>query len=252
MTSKTTIGFISLLAAIVGIFSWGITAQAANNATRLRIDSDTIIKGYTIIHNQSDVRFAVTPNQVDQEVNVALKTSNLDGTPLPVGKQLASSVYSFDMVGREYNPIITTRPSWIAIHYTTSSNIDKAVYYWDSNRDSWIALPSGMDKTNKYVQAITHLPYSKVAVLEDAQPQEEYTGIASWYETGEPMTAAMNQFDIGDTVKVTNTSNGNSCQVTIIDRGPFVPGRIIDLSDDAFEALAPLSLGVIEVKVERY
>ncbi len=237
---------------ILGVLFMCPSAKAASDDTRLRIDSATIKKGYTVTHNGQAIRFAVTPDQVDQEVYVTLKTINLDDTPLPVNKKLASKVYSFDMIGREYNPIITTRPSWIAIHFTTSINVEKTIHYWDSNRVAWVELPSRMDKVNNYVQAITHLPYSKVAILEERPPQDEYDGIASWYESGEKMTAAMNYFELGDTVKVTNVDNGKSCQVEIIDRGPTTPDRIIDLSDDAFEKLAPLSWGLIEVKVEKY
>lgn len=252
MATKKTTRYILLVALVAGVFSFHTSVSASSDATRIRIDKATIKKGYTVAHSSQALRFAITPGQVDQEVNVTLKTANLDDTPLPIDKQLSSQVYSFDMMGREYNPIITTRPSWIAIHYTTSSNINKAVYYWDNNRGAWVELPSRIDRINKYVQAITHLPFSKVAILEEAPPQEEYTGVASWYESGEEMTAAMNQFELGDTVKVTNLDNNKSCLVRIIDRGPDIAGRIIDLSDDAFGKLAPLSWGLIEVKVEKY
>jgi rare lipoprotein A len=49
-------------------------------------------------------------------------------------------------------------------------------------------------------------------------------------------------------VTVTNLANGKSIQVVINDRGPF-GGRIIDLCDEAFAALAPLSTGVIDVRL---
>ncbi len=51
-------------------------------------------------------------------------------------------------------------------------------------------------------------------------------------------------------MKVTNLKNGRSVTVRINQRGPFVEGRVIDLSDDAFERLAPLGDGTIKVKVE--
>jgi len=41
----------------------------------------------------------------------------------------------------------------------------------------------------------------------------------------------------GKEVKVTNLETGQSITVTIIDRGPFVPGRVIDLEKDAFRLL---------------
>ena len=78
----------------------------------------------------------------------------------------------------------------------------------------------------------------------------KYNGLASWYDNGQDMTAAMNQFEMGDKVKVTNKGNGKTCIVEIIDRGPFIAGRVIDLSDSAFLTIASLGEGVIDVKVE--
>lgn len=54
----------------------------------------------------------------------------------------------------------------------------------------------------------------------------------------------------GTKVKVTNVANGKSVVVRINDRGPFVRGRIIDLSKSAFASIANLSAGVVKVKIE--
>jgi len=49
-------------------------------------------------------------------------------------------------------------------------------------------------------------------------------------------------------VSVTNLANGRTVTVTINDRGPF-GGRIIDLSEQAFARIAPLSAGVCQVRL---
>jgi rare lipoprotein A len=54
----------------------------------------------------------------------------------------------------------------------------------------------------------------------------------------------------GTIVKVTNKKNSKSVIVKINDRGPFVRGRIVDLSGSAFSSIANLDAGVIEVKIE--
>ena len=64
------------------------------------------------------------------------------------------------------------------------------------------------------------------------------------------MTAAHKRLPFGAKVKVTNVSNGKSVIVRINDRGPFVSGRIIDLSKSAFQRIANTNLGVIEVEIE--
>ena len=63
-------------------------------------------------------------------------------------------------------------------------------------------------------------------------------------------TAAHKTLAFGTVVKVTNRKNGRSVVVRINDRGPFVKGRIIDLSKSAFSAIANRRLGVVEVVVE--
>ena len=63
-------------------------------------------------------------------------------------------------------------------------------------------------------------------------------------------TAAHKKLPLGTKVKVTNTKNRKSVIVKINDRGPFVKGRIVDLSSSAFSSIANLDAGVIEVKIE--
>ncbi len=63
-------------------------------------------------------------------------------------------------------------------------------------------------------------------------------------------TAAHKKLPFGTRVKVTNLKNSSSVIVKINDRGPFIKGRIIDLSRAAFDAIANLDSGVIRVKIE--
>lgn len=63
-------------------------------------------------------------------------------------------------------------------------------------------------------------------------------------------TAAHKRLPFGSNVKVTNIKNGKSVIVKINDRGPFVKGRIIDLSKSAFRTIGNTSSGLISVKIE--
>jgi uncharacterized protein YabE (DUF348 family) len=75
-------------------------------------------------------------------------------------------------------------------------------------------------------------------------------GEASWYSfaPGDGLTAAHPWLPFGTVVTVTNVANGNTVRVVINDRGPF-GGRIIDLSNQAFARIAPLSQGVCQVRL---
>ncbi|MFP4618970.1 MAG: septal ring lytic transglycosylase RlpA family protein [Spirochaetaceae bacterium] len=90
------------------------------------------------------------------------------------------------------------------------------------------------------------------------------SGYASWYggkfhgrttASGEvfdknELTAAHRRLPFGTIVKVTNTANDESVTVRITDRGPFVEGRIIDLSRAAAEKIGLIRAGVAEVRIE--
>lgn len=68
--------------------------------------------------------------------------------------------------------------------------------------------------------------------------------------TPDALTAAHRTLPMGTRVTVTNIASGESVTVRINDRGPFVEGRIIDLSQAAFAQIGPRGAGVIDVRIE--
>lgn len=104
----------------------------------------------------------------------------------------------------------------------------------------------------------------KIEVPDDAKPISEQTGIASWYgapyhnrrgSNGEiynmnAMTAAHLTLPLGSIVRVTNLKTGHSLLLRITDRGPFVEGRILDLSLAAAKALDVYLPGTAKVRLE--
>ena len=64
------------------------------------------------------------------------------------------------------------------------------------------------------------------------------------------LTAASPSLPLGSRVTVTNETNGRSVNVTVNDRGPYVDGRVIDLSKKAAEKLKMKEDGVAPVTVE--
>jgi rare lipoprotein A len=63
------------------------------------------------------------------------------------------------------------------------------------------------------------------------------------------MTAAHKTLPFGTEVIVQNLNNGKSVKVRINDRGPFVKGRIIDLTRTAFSQISNLDKGVVKVEI---
>jgi rare lipoprotein A len=74
-------------------------------------------------------------------------------------------------------------------------------------------------------------------------------GTASYYHAA-GLTAAHRTLPFGTRVRVTNTATGRSVVVRIADRGPFIRGRSIDLSQEAAEAVGMTRAGVAQVRME--
>ncbi|HIK27015.1 MAG: septal ring lytic transglycosylase RlpA family protein [Oscillatoriaceae bacterium SKW80] len=91
-----------------------------------------------------------------------------------------------------------------------------------------------------------------------------FNGWASWYGPGfhgntsasgeifnqRELTAAHRELPFGTHVRVTNLDNGMSVIVRINDRGPFVHGRIIDLSAAAAESIGMINSGIAPVRID--
>lgn len=111
----------------------------------------------------------------------------------------------------------------------------------------------------KYITLIIFIAFTSVGAFSQSQ-----TGKASFYADkfeGQPtasgekykknkLTAAHKTLPFGTKVRITNVANGSSVEVVINDRGPYVDGRIVDVSRQAAEQLGFLNQGIAEVKLE--
>lgn len=145
----------------------------------------------------------------------------------------------------------------------------------DLNATSTISLPENgttANSTGSLVAVNASVPAvvteaGSVNSTESIIPADyKEVGFASWYgekfhgkltASGEPydmdeLTAAHNYLPLGVKVRVTNISNKKSVVVTINDRGPFVPDRVIDLSRAAGEKIGILDHGKAKVIIEAY
>src|SRR5256885_11535821 len=107
-------------------------------------------------------------------------------------------------------------------------------------------------------------PSPEVEVTPGNKSIQVETGIASWYgapyhnrrgSNGEvydmnAMTAAHRTLPLGSIVRVTNAASGKSALVRITDRGPFIQGRLIDLSQAAAKQIGLVQKGTGRVRVE--
>ena len=101
----------------------------------------------------------------------------------------------------------------------------------------------------------------RVPAPEASGAQGKSHGIASFYSEGSKtasgekfnpneLTAAHPTLPFGTKLRVTNTSTGRSVTVRINDRGPYVPGRVVDVSYSAAQELGMVGRGVAPVKLD--
>jgi rare lipoprotein A len=94
-----------------------------------------------------------------------------------------------------------------------------------------------------------------------AETQVTSHGLASFYTEGtqtasgekfdtQELTAAHRTLPFGTRLRVTNVTTGQSVTVRVNDRGPFVPGRVVDVSHAAAETLGMVGGGVAKVKLD--
>lgn len=83
-----------------------------------------------------------------------------------------------------------------------------------------------------------------------AAEAKSWTGKASYYRGKGHMTCAHRTLPMGTQVRVTNLVNKRSVLLTVKDRGPFIRGRIVDVSTGAADALDFRRQGVVLVALE--
>lgn len=116
-----------------------------------------------------------------------------------------------------------------------------------------------------FTPSVAKMNSADIEKNEPARVTQTHHGKASWYEikcnggtqtaSGIPlknhaMTAAHKTLPMGTRVRVTNKRNGKSVIVKITDRGPYIKGRVIDVTKGAAKKLDFIKTGVVRCKVE--
>jgi rare lipoprotein A len=114
--------------------------------------------------------------------------------------------------------------------------------------------------TSRHVaSARKHTPFAR---HNNATPtQIASQGVASFYTEGQQtasgekfdthdLTAAHPTLPFGTRLRVTNVATGRSVTVRVNDRGPYVPGRVVDVSHSAADALGMVGSGIAKVKLD--
>jgi rare lipoprotein A len=191
------------------------------------------------------------------------------------GAPVAKSHRSHEFAGeRTYRRQASGKRNRVAKHEGGVKRVARAERN-EQQAEKKVVLPERKQAQNKpeakpQRQASTEQPKDKPAAEHKVETEKAYhttssqSGMASYYgsESGSQtasgqrfnpsaMTAAHRTLPFGTKVRVTNKNNGRSVVVTINDRGPFIRGRIIDLSTAAAGVIGMKGAGVARVTVER-
>lgn len=132
--------------------------------------------------------------------------------------------------------------------------------------DPVVELPQGKTEMTPSEANVQNIGFEPVVRKKSPKPLTKHAlnGTASWYGPGfhgkktasgeiydqNKLTAAHKTVPLGTKARVTNLENGSTVEVEINDRGPYVDGRIIDLSRAAAGVLGFVESGIAPVKVE--
>jgi rare lipoprotein A len=95
---------------------------------------------------------------------------------------------------------------------------------------------------------VSHYDQVGLASWYDYPSHSRRTAVGDWFD-GAALTGAHRTLPLPCLVEVTNLENGRSIEVKLNDRGPFAPGRLIDLSRAAADELGFSRKGVARVRV---
>ncbi len=156
----------------------------------------------------------------------------------------------------------------------TANNLEESPYS-DTNPQDWFFPYAQLSKSRTWIvptrdnqllpaNSLTRGEFALIVyrTIQNAEFQKTF-GRATYYAgrfegqstangenfSNHEFTAAHKTLPFGSKVQVTNLANGKSITVRINDRGPYVPGAIIDLSSKAFAEIAPLSSGIANVEI---
>lgn len=228
-------------------------AQASE--TNVVLNSSTLQSGYTVHNTTGTFQVGIRSHGTENAKNVRVHLRKGKKKRYSLNNQtLLSDVHVYSLKSKQKFRL--TKKVWIKLSYPAAHvDTNKVIKYWDSDRGKWRKLKTQDNPSTLQVSAALRHKTAVLGVFEKPEEQSNTTGdvssgIASffWYDGG---GAASNDFPMNTRIRVTNTNTGAFVDTTVISTGPFVPGRIVDLTDDDFQEIASLSTGVIPVTVQR-
>ncbi len=241
------IKLFSLVFLLVLVSVCTILPAKAQDNYQIFLDQPTIEKGYTVVSADDNLKLSLTPGILSEASLVEI--NRVEEMVMPWDLKQLSEVYKFEFQNKEaYDH---DRPFYIQFNYDEIDDGYKQVFFFDKNYQSWRPLPTWDFPEEKFVRSLIHLPFAQLAVFSYNNIMGQ--GEASWYAYKGGNFAASPDFPKGSLIRVYNQANDKFVDVVINDFGPdrsIFPRRAIDLDKVAFKAISPISVGIIDVRIE--
>jgi D-alanyl-D-alanine endopeptidase (penicillin-binding protein 7) len=247
MTRAVSRGLVA--AFVVGVAALALPAQAQIAPASVTVDGSTAEEVTVSLKNANDVEVfhvRVGAGVLTAPTTIELSETLVPSASAPAGWERVSGVFTFDIK-------TAVRPTFgnnltLSLRSDQDSLYNKQIFFFDRNSQKWRKLQSTYTLDSLIVTAKARIPFAQVAVFAS---HDSLLGRASWYRsTRYPNGVASNDFPMGTLLRVTNVQTNKSTQVRVVSTGPFVRGRVVDLSLTAFRQIARSTEGVIVVRVE--
>ena len=225
-------------------------ATSAENEFYINISKATADKGYEIKAFAGAFSLILPKGILKDSSGIQINRLDEEATSsLPWQLDKLSGIFQFEFTNK--SALSATGTMQVEIKYNRPSDFLKQIYFFDNNYSSWRPLVCRESVKTNSVRCAISLNFARLAIFSNLDAR--VVGKASWYSYKKGMFAASPDFPKGSKLRVVNLENGKSVDVEVNDFGPdkrLHPDRPVDLSKEAFKKIAPLSQGMVKVRVE--
>jgi len=225
---------------------WKLSGHWIIDSFESRISDQTIQRGYTVTLQNREVMMAIPANISDSDFKLRVDSIDLLPSGVEHVKKNELHVGPIIEIHHDANVDQMSQEFLLRIAVNRPGRYNRIwLRRWNPKAQTWDRIRNQVDDLHMWAVATFKEPGIYAAF--EAQDVEE--GIASWFPDRRDMVAAHNGYPIGSHLRVTNLDNAKSIIVTVVSRGPYVPGRVVDLSHDAFNQIASPGQGVARVGI---
>lgn len=225
---------------------------SADRGINVVLKNQTLKSGYTVFNQSRTMEVGIRPNGVRNTKSLRVHIRQGQKKRYPIKNEtLLSDIHIYQLKSQDKFKL--NKKVWLKLSYPSIyRSKEKVIKYWDQSKGKWRALKTKDDQNLFQVSAALKHKNAVLGVFEKKAKAKTtggvVAGLASWYDG---YGAACNDFPINSRIRITNTGTGKSVDSTIVSTGPFIPGRVVDLTRDEFAAIADLSAGVVNVSVQQ-